>query len=452
MLVMHCKGAKAQVLRLKMAKRCRQMLIEFSVTNFRSIAEQQTFSMVAGRTSAHQEEYAAPSGHSLAPSCLRTACLVGPNGSGKSSFIKAFDFFSDFVKESASSSDRDEIIPVENHIFDEEMSNSPSTFEVIFTFKGNLYQYGFSVDAQRVYDEWLFMKESGDGHRLKIIFTREYDEKLKKHIWNISRNNLKGDREVWKRNTKDNSLFLSTAVMLNSEDLSIPFEWITFCLRVIENPLSVDRGFSAKKIDDGEFKEEILTFLSDMDIKIENIEVERSEFDPETDLPSEIPAELQKIMANNMKGKTIVKKIETVRKIKSGNLVKLSMLEESSGTQVLFSLSAPILHVLKEGFTLAIDEMSNTLHPLAVQHLVGLFNNKKINKNGAQLIFTNHETAVLEDDIVHKDQIWLVEKGDDYATKIKPASSYKTRESVNIRKAYLSGRFGAVPIIVGNNL
>lgn len=428
------------------------MFVEFSITNFRSIASTQAFSMSAGKHSSEMSEYSAKTGHPFAPSVLRVTSMFGANGSGKSSFIKGIDFFQDFVRDSAK--ENTSKIPVEPHVYDPSWKDSPSTFEVVFIFHGRLCQYGFSADESKVYDEWMYVKESNPTSRMKRVFTRSYSEENKEYDWNISRDNLSGDKDVWRRSTRDNALFLSTSVLLNSEDLKEPYEYIVNKIKLLDNLGHLTNGFSIKRMIEGEqhWKNDILSFLSNVDIKIDDIKVEIGAFDPERDIPKDIPAGVAKTLVEQMKDTKIVHNLDTLRKDIAGNSVSLPLSEESSGTQVLFALAAPIADVLKEGFTLIIDEMYSTLHPLAVRYLVSLFNDATKNRNGAQLIFTGHETSVMEQGIMHSDQVWLVEKGKDLSTNISPVSKFKSRDILNIRKSYMTGRLGAVPLITSKDL
>jgi AAA15 family ATPase/GTPase len=100
---------------------------------------------------------------------------------------------------------------------------------------------------------------------------------------------------------------------------------------------------------------------------------------------------------------------------------------------------------LENGYTLILDELQNSLNPKLVEYLVKMFHNPKLNKNGAQLIFTTHETSLLDQNIFRRDQIWFCEK-ENNATEVFSLADFKVRKGVDdIEKAYLSGRYGAVP-------
>ena len=127
------------------------------------------------------------------------------------------------------------------------------------------------------------------------------------------------------------------------------------------------------------------------------------------------------------------------------------MAEESDGTNSYFKLIGIVKEVLDEGTPLVVDELDAHLHPLLTKHLVSLFNSVEFNPNGAQLIFTSHNTNLLDLDVLRRDQIWFAEKDDrTCATELYSLVSFSPRKGENVRKGYLQGRFGAIPFIGGD--
>ena len=128
--------------------------------------------------------------------------------------------------------------------------------------------------------------------------------------------------------------------------------------------------------------------------------------------------------------------------------IDLNFEEESLGTQNMFILNPILLHVLKKGDVLIIDELDKSLHPFLVKYIVKIFNSKEFNKNGAQLIFNTHDTNLLNLSLFRRDQIWFTEK--DYkkgATDLYPLDDFPVRKTENIEKGYLNGKYGAIPFI-----
>lgn len=421
------------------------MLVEISVQNYKSIGERQTLSLVAGAASSRKSGSSVETGNPMVPHVLKSACLFGANGSGKSAFVEAMEFLTEFVEESAKDRQVDSEIDVKPFAYDREWRDSPCEIEVVFVHNKTLYQYGVAMDSVRVYDEWLFENPPEENTRLRKIFTRSFDEDTQEYEWNLNKTHLKGERKSWKNSTRKNALFLSTSVQLNSEDLRPPYEWLTRHFRVVEDVSRLHSGYSVRQFVEKGWKEEIVAFLNSADVPLDGIEIEVGDFDV-NELPEDFPKDALGKIGKELKNAKIIKKFETVRRDVDGVSIRLPFSEESAGTNVLFNLAGPLLDTLKSGYTLVIDELHNNLHPLALQYIVGLFASPSMNKFGAQLVFTSHEASILDDSCIHRDQIWFVEK-QNLMTRIKPLSLFKTRENVPLQKAYLDGRFGAIPII-----
>ena len=121
--------------------------------------------------------------------------------------------------------------------------------------------------------------------------------------------------------------------------------------------------------------------------------------------------------------------------------------DESQGTQKLFALAGPLLDILDKGRTLAIDELDRSLHPLLTQHVIRAFNDPELNRNGAQLIFTTHDTSLLSAHLLRRDQVWLTEKDAAQASSLIPLTTFSIRKGEALEKGYLSGRYGGLPIL-----
>jgi hypothetical protein len=293
-----------------------------------------------------------------------------------------------------------------------------------------------------VWDEWLFERPNKTG-RQRQVFIRSYDAEEEKYHWELSPTHLKGERDSWRNQTRKDALFLTTAVHLNAESLKVPFTWITEGLKALYKDDVSTVGVTASFFSGEGWKERVLKLLKDVDISLADIEVEGNNLLQSSDF-TQLPKSVQeRLRETNPDAEEY--DVQTVRLDNTDKGVRLPLYEESTGTQMLFDLIGPWFSVLDHGLTLVVDELNNSLHPLAFQHMVSLFCDPKINKNGAQLVFTTHDTSVTENDCIHRDQIWLVEKGDDLASVLTPLSDFKPRDTNGFQKDYLHGRFGAVP-------
>lgn len=418
------------------------MLIEFSVENHRAFRERQTFSMVARRAT----DQTLQTGASCVPHVLPQACLFGANGAGKSSLIDAIVFMSKFVGDSF------ERKPgtgtgVKPFIFHSEWRSKPSEFEAIFLHEETLYQYGFSLTRERVVEEWLFARSNQTGRECQL-FTRSYDESKDAYEWSINSTHLKGPRESWKEQTREDALFLSTAVHLNAQKLKEPHAWFVKQLKVMS--LNRPSSYTLRRIKKDEWSPRVIELLKRVDISLVDIDIEESNLLESAEF-LEMPAEIQKeIRANIPDDARQLTQLTayTVRENEKGERVALKLKEESSGTKSLFRLAGPILDVLDNGRVLIVDELNSGLHPLAFQTLIALFSDPEINKKNAQLIFTTHDTSVTgESGCIGDDQIWIVDKASDLVAKLIPRSDFEADNGRSFQKGYLQGRYGGIPRI-----
>ena len=417
------------------------MLVEFSTQNHRSFRERQSFLMTASNS---RTPNAVATGNNGAPHVLQQACLFGANGSGKSSLIRSMSTMVALVRDSFK--DEGKLIEeYQPHRFHSAWRNAPTEFEVTFLHDGSLFQYGFAYDAKRIWEEWLFERPSAT-RKQRQIFTREFDANSNAYNWETSATHLKGERQSWIAQTRDDALFVSTAMQLNAEPLKRPFNWLRRGLRTISNVESISPS-TASRFDNEGWKSSVLAFLENADLRLEDVEVkERSVFETSSfkSLATEHQNQLKSIIPEWAK----TWEIFTYRNDETGAKTRLDFDDESSGTQTLFNLIGPILISLDKGYTLVVDELNTHLHPLAFRYIARMFCSSRANPHNAQIIFTTHDPSVTEEDFIERDQIWLVEKGDDLASRLTPFSDYKTRSGRPFRRGYLQGRFGGVPRIV----
>ncbi len=422
------------------------MLVEFSVTNFKSIKDRQTLSLVAskGEEKADTQILDVPlseggSGMRLLPS----VAIYGANAAGKSNFLEALRTIIIIVLESAQQQRRGSFFPVMPFKLDSTTRNAPTEVEVIFIAEGVRYQYGFSATRERIVEEWLFAYPK---NRPQHWLSRKWDKSKKKHKWSLG-SSLTGEKNLWQKSTRDNSLFLSTAVQLNSQQLQPVFDWFEKTKYMV-GASAWDPGFSALLLGEENKKEEILAYLQAADLDIDNVKVkvEKERFDPKI-LPEDVPKSMRQAIVKEMESEFFYI-IQTMHHDTNGEPVVFDFNEESDGTHKLFSLAGPWIYALTEGYTLFVDELHGCLHPKLVEYLVSLFNNKKTNPNNAQLIFTTHETSILNQKTLRRDQVWFCEKDEIQATQVYPLSEFRPRKGrENLELMYLSGRYGALPYI-----
>lgn len=415
------------------------MIIEFKVGNFRSINNKQTFSMVAS-SSTELEDNLCVSDCNSKLRLVRTAVVYGANASGKSNLLSALLFMRMFIISSAKDTQQGEKIPVDRYSFDKLSINEPSEFEITFIKNKTRYQYGFTADENRILEEWLFAYPSG---RAQQWFSRAYDKTNDKYLWKFSKF-FKGHKQVVDL-TRNNVLFLSNAVQLNNEQLAPIFEWFQKDLVLIDSPSG--RGLSHKSsreilaTENG--KKRLLQFMLTADPSIDDINLElRKITEDDIKLPNKFPPEVQDFFKKEM-----LRQDHTQIKFTHSGNFPLELTEESEGTCRLLAYAGPWINALDKGQTLVVDELDNSLHPLVSRFLIKLICNPEINKNNAQLIFSTHDTSLLDNELFRRDQIWFVEKNEKNSTQLYPLTDFNPRKHEALGKGYLHGRYGALPYI-----
>jgi AAA15 family ATPase/GTPase len=409
------------------------MLLEFRVRNFRSIRDEQVISMVASKDKKMADTHLASTGLKNPSHVVRSAVVYGPNASGKSTLLLALNFMRGVVAESATTMQLGQTFNIQPFRLDADWTEQPTEFEISFMLGGVRHQYGFTLTPERIVDEWLLVYRTAKPQQW---FSRHFDEKTQSSVYEFS-THLTGPRKLWQETTRPNALFLSTAVQLNSELLGPIFRWL------VEQPVYFGAGlvpppdFTTALLQTETGKRAVRDFLASADISISDVlSVPRQGFQ-------------QKIMFGP-EGTHVTREEKEllmpqfVHKTEHGSAT-FELHEESQGTQRLYAMAAPVLDVLQHGRLLVVDELDSSLHPLLVRRLVRLFHQPEHNPLGAQLLFTTHDTSLLDRTLFRRDQIWFTEKDRDQATRLYPLTDFSPRETEAWERGYLVGRYGAVP-------
>lgn len=376
-------------------------------------------------------------------SLLKSSAIYGSNASGKSNLLKALKTMQRIVLKSAQGQ-RGDSFPIEVFLFDKSF-NKPTEFEIGFINEEIRYQYGFSLTKEQILDEWLFAYPNKKEQKW---FIREYDEVTKGYKWEFGDAFIVSEevKQMLKEATRDNALFLSLAIQLNNFQFQPVFDWFKKRLKIA----GVDgwgSGFTEQSCEDENFKRRILEFLRQVDFDIENVEIKNEEVNL-AHFPREIPQEVKRMIVEDMRKEGAkVRSVQTVHLDRDNKtLVPLDFEDESDGTRRFFALIGPWIDSLEKGNVLVIDELHDKFHPLISRFLIELFH--KGNSSGAQLIFTTHDTSILNQDFLRQDQIWLCEKRSQ-ETFVYPLSDFdlNNRQDIDLQKWYLSGRFGGLPSI-----
>lgn len=420
------------------------MLIEFNVTNYRSLRDTQTLSMAASTYFKEMEEQNSfDTSIKGLPKLLRSVVIYGPNASGKSNLIASLKFMHFMVLSSAKEIQEGEELGFAPFMLDNLSKDKATECEVIFIEGTVRYQYGFALNRTRIIREWLIAYPEGRPQRW---FDREYNATSNEDTYEFGSKFLGGRlRQEWKKATRDNALFLSVAVQLNCEQLKPVFHWFQKRLRIISSSshIYLDPGYTASVCETEEGKKSVLNFLNTADLSIADIHIEKKKFSSD-DLPNDMPAELKEYIRKEMEGKDLPRIKFLHKNTETGEEVPFGAGAESDGTKNLFSFAGPWLDVIGSDKVLFVDEIDSSLHPLIVHQLVRL-----LHRSGskAQLVFTTHDTTILSQDIMRRDQVWFIEKDKSNASKLYPLSDFKVRQKESLESGYLRGRYGAIPFI-----
>ena len=411
------------------------MLIEFRVKNFRSLRDEQVLSLVASTDKTLMESHAIETDLKAVPALLRSAVVYGANASGKSNLIKAMQFMRGVVMESATIVQPGQTFNLQPFRLDKESLIQPPELEITFMLQGVRYQYGFSLTNRRIMSEYLLVYKAFKPQRW---FDRYVDSQTGKDVYEFGAG-LKGSKSVWEGATRDNALFLSMAVQLNSEQLRPLFDWFQQHLVIINEVAPLAPQFSVHMLQQQTQRKAICDFLTAADISIADIDVVTHK------------STGQVVRFDIAVGQTEVRTEEIEESqlrfhhvTEQGKAI-FDLADESNGTRNLLFLAGPILDILNKGLTLVIDELDTSLHTLLVRELVRLFHQINANQHGAQLIFTTHDTSLLDArDLFRRDQIWLVEKDQDQASSLVSLSEFSPRKNEAFERVYLMGRYVVV--------
>ena len=414
------------------------MLVEFRTQNFRSLREEQVLSLVASPDKSLLDTHALDTGLKAAPHVLKSAVVYGANASGKSNLIKALQYMRDVVLMSATLQPGQAFARLQPFRLDAVSASQPTAFEVTFILDGVRYQYGFAMNAQRIVSEQLLVYKAFKPQRW---FERHFDAESGKDVYEFGPG-LKGAKTLWEGATRPNALFLSMAVQLNSEALRPVYDWFAHRLVILNEQSPLSPQFSLEMLKLEVQRKAIGEFLRAADISIADVEVATKQATVHG-----IRFDLVTGKREEDTGEQTVDEVRFHHLTEHGQAV-FDLADESSGTRNLLFLAGPVLDILSNGQTLVVDELDTSLHTLLVQALVRLFHRPEVNTGGAQLVFTTHDTSLLDAyGLFRRDQVWFVEKRPDQSSSLYPLLDFSPRKNEALERGYLQGRYGALPLL-----
>ncbi len=423
------------------------MLVEFKVANFRSFNEEQVFSLVASKDTTHPDNLI----HAKKLNLLKAAAIFGQNASGKSNLVSALWFIERFVGRSATKMNQGDLIPsVAPFRLTLESKAKPSCFQIKVLIGDALYDYSLSATREKVHDEILTVKLP-DSRSAQEWLKREYDSQSGTTKWQFG-GPLTGEEELLREKTRDNGLALSRGAELNIKALSELFLWFRKQLYIYDLSLPPTEfvAMTAERVKEDEvFGTMLSTMIRAADFGIDHIRVAETTRQVE-DIPSVIRAELpEKLLKKYLAEKAF--SINAIHHLLPSDAEEVFdfMEAESNGTKRFFALAGEILGALKTGKTMVVDEIECSLHPNLVRKLIELFQSPKANDKGAQLVFATHDSTLMDQTLLRRDQIWLVEKNKSGSSQLRSLYDLdpdeRPRNTEAFQRNYLAGRYGGVP-------
>lgn len=404
------------------------MLLEFSCSNHRSIRDEILFSAIAGSDKTHAENIEKVADVEV----LKSSVIYGANGSGKSNFIDAISFVKNLVSNSINHQPGQGILQVPHKL---EGYERKSNYKIQFVVDGIRYAFGFSLRNMLVVEEYLYYFPNG---RQTKIFERDGEEYSAGRNF---RNRFNSCKDV----LKPNRLMLSCAANFSSVDE------VTAAYRFFNDELVIYNSgnqenwmnYSLHQINASEkVKATVLKFLNALGTGIKDIYVDIKKEDLDVShLPPFLSDEFKKIL--------LQEKIDAISaKVQYEGFETDLISEESTGIKKLFGILCPFIDIIANGKVLVCDELESNLHESLLFGLVKQFVNTRGSKP-AQLIFTTHETGLLNLDLFRRDQIWFTEnKSADRSTELFSLTEIRNvRKDENFGKGYIAGKYGAIPML-----
>lgn len=404
------------------------MLLEFACSNHKSIRSEVVFSAVAGTDTTYEDKIKVIDGTRV----LKSAVVYGANGSGKSNFIDAISFVKNLVMGSILNPLGQGIrqIPHKLDGFDKD-----STYRIQFITNDVRYVFGFTLKNMVVVDEYLYCFPNG---RQTKVFERSSE-------MFTAGSKFRGRFNTCKDVLKPNRLLLSCAANFSSvEEVVAAYKFFSDEL-VIFGPVNENNwmNYSLYQISQNEkMKQAVLSFIKELGMGIKDIEVTIDQKQLES-------SELPPFLSDEFKNMLLQKKVDAINaKVIYDSFETDLIQEESTGVRKLFGMLCPLIDIMLNGKVLICDEIESSLHESLVYGLVKLFMSVKTEKF-AQMIFTTHETGLLNLDVFRRDQIWFTElKAEDRSTDLYSLAEIRNvRKEDNFGRGYISGKYGAIPML-----
>jgi uncharacterized protein len=428
------------------------MILRFSVRNWMSYQGEAVLDMVATSEKQHGNHLLHVPKYKL--KVLPIAAIYGANASGKSNLTKAIRFAEKFVSDPPKPGGT---IPVREFLLGRNSEPEPTEFRFDFLVEETIYRYEFSITPTRVVREELFEVRPRSE---EMLFVRDSQSNVEFKLSEKLAKANEGLRFAF-QGTQENQLFLTNSVSQKHLEFKPVFDWFDD-LTIIMPDMSYGTPINLK----ASYANEITSRLRDLDSGIESF--------TEQDLPLErLPKQFIEAVAPTLKegrnfplsqigmrdgeylvlenGNVRYRRLMPIHRSQGGTEVPFPLTDESDGTRRLLNL-LPVFYFLDQSFLKSVyivDELDRSLHSNLTKSLIEHFLDQRDNSSHSQLIFTTHDTELMSQKILRRDEIWITERNKEGASTLTPFSEFRdVRKDKDIRKSYLQGRMGGVPRIL----
>ena len=374
---------------------------------------------------------------------LNSAVLFGANASGKSNLLQAVGFLMQFVSAKIEGRKLDSVEELIPFRLDKFSKDEPTSFDLIFISGGRLYQYEIVLNSKRILRETLYANYTV---QTSLIFDRQFDVESEEYDWSYG-SKFKRDKIIEEK-TGRTIPFITMGAYLNSDLLKEIYEWFLNKLGVVDLsdgdlpfPITVEAMEN-----NPELRNEFISILQDADLGIVDIKILEKPLEELLEAEN-IPDDIREKLREEFQGKVSSELYFSHKVHNSNELENFPMNFESRGTLKIFSLLGPLNDIYKRGMTVFFDEMCSSLHPLVSRSFIRLFQKYSMENREMQLIFTTHDSTLLDAQLFRSDQIWMVEKDTIGATSMNSLDDFKGRQGEALQRGYLAGRYGGIPYI-----
>lgn len=424
------------------------MLIEFRFKNYRSFRDEAVLSMEATGLSAFKNCLIPYGSLKLLPG----AAIYGKNGGGKSNVIRAFWLAVQFIKNAQRTQHENATVPVVPFMLNDTSKNEATEFEFIYTIDDIKYWYTFTATREKIVGECLYHAPKGQK---ALVFSRDGQS--------FSFTTDKAKRKLISETVAENQLFFSVACTMNDAACISAMKWFREKLFFSRDYTDIPKQLLDYSNDTNMLKA-ISDYAKAADFGIEDVqfEIDSKEMDEVAEFPKNLPEGIKAALtqfinvlsetSNNSETKLKLGQVKATSYHQGKNvdgdtkLYPLDLSEESDGTRKLMSMAPAIESTLQGGGVLLVDELERELHPLLVDYIIAKFQSKVSNTKGAQIIFTTHNTELMNMELLRKDQFYFTDKNKETgSSELYSISDFLTKTAENIRRSYLLGKYGAVP-------